>query len=165
MEYASRSAGVAVLGGACWFCSGMVSIRFYWLRFLSEEKSILFQSILERNCSNGTSSASAKYGNSTPSLQIETSASSFFTLPYHQLERVDFVSANGTDTITVSFVTCSIRVIGKSLHRVASLIATQEVKSISVTPKKSPPPEKHSACIDKIEVVEEGSKLNDVKPL
>jgi hypothetical protein len=32
----------------------MVSIRFHWLRFLSEEKSILLQSILERNCGGGT---------------------------------------------------------------------------------------------------------------
>jgi hypothetical protein len=36
----------------------------------------------------------------------------------------------------------------------ASKIAKQQVESISIMPKKSPPPEKHSACIDKIEVVE-----------
>ncbi|MGH7975690.1 MAG: hypothetical protein ACREDS_11535 [Limisphaerales bacterium] len=94
------------------------------------------------------------YGSSTPSLRIETTVSSFFALPYHQLERVDFISANGTDTVTVSFVTCTVRVIGKSLHRMAGQIATQEVKSINATPKNSPPPEKHSALIDKIEVVE-----------
>jgi hypothetical protein len=101
--------------------------------------------------------STASYSTSA-GLRIETTVSSFFALPYHQLERVDFISANGTDTVTVSFVTCTVRVTGKNLHRMAAQIATQEVQYMNVTPKKCPPPEKHSACIDKIEVVEERSK-------
>jgi hypothetical protein len=96
-----------------------------------------------------TASNSANAG-----LRIETTASSFFALPYHQLERVDFISANGTDTVTVSFVTCTVRVAGKNLRRMAAQIVTQEVQSMRITPKNSPPPEKNSACIEKIEVLE-----------
>jgi hypothetical protein len=36
----------------------------------------------------------------------------------------------------------------------ASHIAKQQVESINIMPKKSPQPEKSSACIEKIEVVE-----------
>jgi len=36
----------------------------------------------------------------------------------------------------------------------ASKIAKQQVESINTMPKKSPPPEKNSACVEKIEVVE-----------
>jgi hypothetical protein len=97
--------------------------------------------------------STASYSTSA-GLRIETSASSFFALPYHQLERVDFISANGTDTVTVSFVTCTVRVTGKNLHRMAAQIATQEVQYMSASPKNNPPPEKNSACIEKIEVVE-----------
>jgi hypothetical protein len=93
------------------------------------------------------------------SLRVETTASSFFALPYHQLERVDFNSADGTDTVIVSFVTCTIRIIGKKLYVVATYIAKQEAESINVTPKASSPPSTNtllqdSARIDKIEVVE-----------
>lgn len=93
------------------------------------------------------------------SLRIETTASSFFALPYHQLERVDFNSANGVDTVTVSFITCTVRVTGKKLCLVAAYIAKQEAESINITPKNSPPPQNaplgyDSARIDKIEVVE-----------
>ena len=93
------------------------------------------------------------------SLRIETTASSFFALPYHQLERVDFNSAGGTDTVIVSFVTCTVRIIGKKLYLVATYIAKQEAESIKVTPKASSPPStntllRDSARIDKIEVVE-----------
>jgi hypothetical protein len=93
------------------------------------------------------------------SLRIEKTASSFFALPYHQLERVDFNSAGGTDTVIVSFVSCTVRIIGKKLHLVATYIAKQEAESINVTPKASSPPSTNtllhdSARIDKIEVVE-----------
>jgi hypothetical protein len=98
--------------------------------------------------------SATQYGNSVASLLVETTASSFFALPYHQLDRVDFVSANGTDIVTVSFVNCTVRITGKRLRLVASHIAKQQVESINTMPKKSPPPENHSACIDKIEVVE-----------
>ena len=97
--------------------------------------------------------STASYSTSA-GLRIETSASSFFALPYHQLERVDFISANGTDTVTVSFVTCTVRITGKQLRLMASKIAKQQVESINTMPKKSPPPEKNSACVEKIEVVE-----------
>ncbi|MGD1089444.1 MAG: hypothetical protein ABR955_12075 [Verrucomicrobiota bacterium] len=98
--------------------------------------------------------SATQYGNSTASLQVETAASSFFALPYHQLERVDFISADGTDTVIVSFVTCTVRITGKQLRLMASKIAKQQVESINTMPKKSPPPEKNSACVEKIEVVE-----------
>jgi hypothetical protein len=93
------------------------------------------------------------------SLRVETTASSFFALPYHQLERVDFNSAGGTDTVIVSFVGCIVRIIGKKLYLVATYIAKQEVESIKVTPKASSPPSTDTrlhdpARIDKIEVVE-----------
>ena len=93
------------------------------------------------------------------SLRIETTASSFFALPYHQLERVDFNSADETDTVIVTFVTCTVRIIGKKLYLVATYIAKQEAESINVTPKTSSPPSTNtllhdSARIDKIEVVE-----------
>ena len=93
------------------------------------------------------------------SLRVETKASSFFALPYHQLERVDFNSADGTDTVIVSFVTCTIRIIGKKLHLAATYIAKQEAESINVTPKASSPPSTNTllhdaARIDKIEIVE-----------
>ena len=93
------------------------------------------------------------------SLRIETTAASFFALPYHQLERVDFNSAAGTDTVIVSFVTCTVRIIGKKLYLVATYIAKQEAESINVTPKASSPPSTDTrlhdpARIDKIEVVE-----------
>jgi hypothetical protein len=97
--------------------------------------------------------STAQYGTSA-SLQIETTTSSFCALPYHQLERVDFNSDDGADTVIVSFITCTVRITGKRLHQVASKIAKQQVESINTPPKNSPPPEKHSACIDKIEVVE-----------
>jgi hypothetical protein len=98
--------------------------------------------------------SATQYGNSIASLRVEMTATSFLALPYQQLDRVDFISADGTDTVTVSFVTCTVRVIGKNLRLMASQIAKQQVESINIMPKKSPPPEKHSACIDKIEVVE-----------
>ena len=98
-------------------------------------------------------------GSGARSLQIKTTASSFFALPYHQLERVDFNSTNGVDTVTVSFITCTVRVTGKKLCLVAAYIAKQEAESINVTPKASSPPSTdtrlHDAArIDKIEVVE-----------
>jgi hypothetical protein len=98
-------------------------------------------------------------GSGARSLQIKTTASSFFALPYHQLERVDFNSTNGVDTVTVSFITCTVRVTGKKLCLVAAYIAKQEAESINITPKNSPPPQNaplgyDSARIDKIEVVE-----------
>jgi len=98
-------------------------------------------------------------GSGARSLQIKTTASSFFALPYHQLERVDFNSADGTDTVIVSFVGCTVRIIGKKLYLVATYIAKQEAESINVTPKASSPPSTdtrlHDAArIDKIEVVE-----------
>jgi hypothetical protein len=98
--------------------------------------------------------SATQYGNSTASLQVETAASSFFALPYHQLERVQFESTDERDTVIVSFVTCTVRITGKQLRLMASKIAKQQVESINIMPKKSPPPEKSSACIDKIEVVE-----------
>ena len=101
-------------------------------------------------------------GSGARSLQIKTTASSFFALPYHQLERVDFNSTNGVDTVTVSFITCTVRVTGKKLCLVAAYIAKQEAESINVTPKASLPPStdtqrrelRESARIDKIEVAE-----------
>jgi hypothetical protein len=95
-------------------------------------------------------------------LRIETTASSFFALPYHQLERVDFSSADGTDTVIVSFVSCTIRIIGKGLHMLANYIVKQEADLVRVTPKGSLPPAtdsqrreiRESARIDKIEVAE-----------
>jgi hypothetical protein len=98
--------------------------------------------------------SATQYGNSVAGLRVETTAFSFFALPYHQLERVDFISANGTDTVTVSFITCTVRVTGKNLHRMAAQIATQEVQYMSASPKNNPPPERNSTCIEKIEVVE-----------
>jgi hypothetical protein len=98
--------------------------------------------------------SSTQYGNSTASLLVETTASSFFALPYHQLEKVEFESADEKDTVIVSFITCTVRITGKRLRIMASHIAKQQVESINIMPKKSPPPENHSACIDKIEVVE-----------
>ena len=88
------------------------------------------------------------------SLRVETTALSFSALPYHQLDRVDFDSVDGTDTVVLSFVTCTVRVTGKSLQIMARQIAKQEVESINTLPKNTPKPEKHSAWIDKIEVVE-----------
>ena len=98
-------------------------------------------------------------GSGARCLQIKTTASSFFALPYHQLERVDFNSTNGVDTVTVSFITCTVRVTGKKLCLVAAYIAKQEAESINVTPKASSPlstdTRLHDAArIDKIEVVE-----------
>jgi len=97
--------------------------------------------------------SSTGYGTKV-SLRIETTASSFFALPYHQLDRVDFDSVGGTDTVILSFVTCTVRITGKNLHLMASQIAKQEVESINTLPKNTPKPEKRSAWIDKIEVVE-----------
>jgi hypothetical protein len=102
--------------------------------------------------------SATQYGNSVASLRVETTASAFLALPYHQLDRVDYISADGTDTVIVSFVTCTVRITGKRLRSMASHIAKQQVESINIMPKKSPPPENHSACIDKIEVAEERSK-------
>jgi hypothetical protein len=97
--------------------------------------------------------STASYGTSA-GLRIETTASSFFALPYHQLEKVEFESSDEKDTVIVSFVTCTVRITGKKLRRMAAQIATQEVQSMNATPKNSPPPEKNLARIDKIEVVE-----------
>ncbi len=86
----------------------------------------------------------------------------FFALPYHQLERVDFNSADGTDTVIVSFVPCTIHIVGKGLHMLANYLVKQEADLIRVTPKGGLPPAtdtqrrelRESARIDKIEVVE-----------
>jgi hypothetical protein len=67
---------------------------------------------------------------------------------------VEFESADEKDTVIVSFVTCTVRITGKRLRIMASHIAKQQVESINIMPKKSPQPEKSSACIEKIEVVE-----------
>lgn len=92
------------------------------------------------------------YGTKT-SLRIEPIASSFFALPYHQLERVDFNSAREADTMILSFITCTVRITGKKLRLVAEYIAKQEAEFIRVTPKNLPT-EDNSTRIEKIEIVE-----------
>lgn len=99
------------------------------------------------------------YGTKT-SLRIEPTASSFFALPYHQLERIDFNSAREADTMILSFITCTVRVTGKKLRLVAEYVAKQEAEAIRVAPKNSSPPEENSARIDKIEIVEKESVVD-----
>jgi len=76
------------------------------------------------------------------SLRLEVSPACFYLLTYHHLDMAKFESDKGGDTLTLSFLNSTVRIIGKNLRRLAIKIQKREIESVK------PMPDKYSVLAD-----------------
>jgi hypothetical protein len=76
--------------------------------------------------------------NPTPldNLRIELDSKSFFLLPYHHLELVKFEAADGQDTLTLLFLSRTVRITGKNLRDLGLALQDRCVEFIKPLPER-----------------------------
>jgi len=99
---------------------------------------------------------------SAESLRLEVSPACFYLLGYHHLDMAKFESDKGRDTLTLSFLNCTVRMTGKNLRRLAIKIQKREIESVKPMPDKYDPLANDEVWIKAIEIKEEKQTPNEV---
>jgi hypothetical protein len=73
---------------------------------------------------------------SAESLRLEINPVCFYLLAYHHLDMAKCESDKGGDTLTLSFLNSTVRIMGKNLRRLAIKIQKREVESVKPMPDK-----------------------------
>ena len=63
-------------------------------------------------------------------LRVELNATCFYLFAYHHMDVAKFESADGRDTLTISFLAHSVRLVGANLRELAIALQTRSIESI-----------------------------------
>jgi hypothetical protein len=77
----------------------------------------------------------SKFGG-TESLRLEITPTCFYLFPYHHLDMAKCESDKGGDTLTLSFLNRTVRIMGKNLRDLAIKIQRRDVESVKPLPNK-----------------------------
>lgn len=69
-------------------------------------------------------------------LRLETSADSFYLLPYHHVELIEFESASDNDRITIFCLNRAVRITGKKLRDLGIALQHRHVEFIKPVPER-----------------------------